>query len=51
MNFITKLSTLVESGIKIKYDSIFVVINKLTKYRYFILYSKKELDDEQTEDA
>jgi hypothetical protein len=41
MNFITKLPALVKSGTKIKYNSIFIVTDKLTKYRYFILYSEK----------
>jgi hypothetical protein len=43
MDFITKLSALVEFGIKIKYDSIFVVTDKLTKYGYFISYSEKAI--------
>jgi hypothetical protein len=41
MDFIIKLPALIESKIKIKYDSIFVVTDKLTKYGYFILYSEK----------
>jgi hypothetical protein len=41
MDFITKLSISIKFGIKIKYDSIFVVTNKLIKYEYFILYSEK----------
>jgi hypothetical protein len=41
MNFITKLSASIKPGTKIKYDSIFIIIDKLTKYRYFILYSEK----------
>jgi hypothetical protein len=41
IDFITKLPVLVESEIKIKYDLIFVVTDKLTKYGYFILYNKK----------
>jgi hypothetical protein len=41
MNFITKLLILIKPGTKIKYDSIFVVTDKLIKYEYFIPYSKK----------
>jgi hypothetical protein len=41
MDFITKLLVLVELETKIKYDSIFIVTDKLTKYGYFILYSEK----------
>jgi len=40
---ITKLLPLKEPIIEVAYDSIFVVTDRLTKYRYFILY--KELSN------
>ena len=48
MNFITKFSKLVEPTIKIKYNSIIIVVDKLIKYIYFILF-KKTFDAEQLE--
>ena len=40
MNFITKLLKLIELTTKIKYNSIIVVVDKLIKYLYFILFKK-----------
>ena len=40
MNFITKFLKLVEPTTKIKYDSIIIVVDKLIKYIYFILFKK-----------
>lgn len=40
MNFIMKLSLSQDMTIKIKYDSILIITNKLTKYIYFISYIK-----------
>jgi hypothetical protein len=37
MNFIVKLLVSKEPGINQPYDSIFVAIDRLTKYGYFIL--------------
>ena len=37
MDFIVKLSKSEDVSIKVKYDSILVVINKLTKYTHLIL--------------
>ena len=36
MNFIVKLSKSKKPGIKKLYDFIYIVINRLTKYGYFI---------------
>jgi hypothetical protein len=38
MDFIIKLPKFKELGTEKLYDFIYVVINKLTKYGYFILY-------------
>ena len=40
MDFIVKLSKSENINTNIKYDSILVIINKLTRYTYFILYKK-----------
>ena len=40
MDFIIKLPVSKEPGTDQSYDSIFIVINRLTKYGYFILYRK-----------
>ena len=40
MDFITKLPGSVDEPTGNRYDSIFVVIDRLTKYTYFILYNK-----------
>jgi hypothetical protein len=40
MNFIVKLSKSKKPGIKKLYDFIYIVINRLTKYEYFISYRK-----------
>ena len=36
MNFIVKLSKSKDPGTDLEYDSIFVIIDRLTKYTYFI---------------
>jgi hypothetical protein len=38
LDFITKLSLFKELIIGVMYDSIIIVINRLTKYAYFIRY-------------
>ena len=38
MDFIIKFPKLEDISTDIKYDSIIIIINKLTKYTYFILY-------------
>jgi hypothetical protein len=38
LDFITKLSLFKELIIGVMYDSIIIVINRLTKYAYFIPY-------------
>ena len=38
MDFIVKLPKSEDSSTDIKYNSVLVIINKLTKYIYFILY-------------
>jgi hypothetical protein len=43
MNFIIKLLISKEPGINQSYDFIFVAINRLTKYGYFILYRENIL--------
>ena len=40
MNFIIKFSKLVESTIKIKYNLIIIIVDRLTKYVYFIIFKK-----------
>ena len=46
MDFITKFSKLVEPTTKIKYNLIMIVVDRLIKYIYFILF-KKTFDAEQ----
>ena len=41
MNFIIKLSKSVDFIIKKKYDLILIIINKLIKYFYIILFKKQ----------
>ena len=48
MDFIIKFSKLVEPTTKIKYNLIIIVVDRLTKYIYFILF-KKTFDAEQLE--
>jgi hypothetical protein len=38
MNFIIKLPLLKDSMIKVKYDSILIIMNRLTKYIHILLY-------------
>jgi hypothetical protein len=40
MNFIVKLLKSKNLTIKVKYDLILIVIKRITKYKYFILYNK-----------
>ena len=40
MDFIIKFSKLVEPAIKIKYNSIIIVVDRLIKYAHFILFKK-----------
>ena len=40
IDFIVKFSRSEDINIEIKYNSILIIINKLTKYIYFILYKK-----------
>jgi hypothetical protein len=40
MNFIIKLLKFKNLTTKIKYDLILIVIKKITKYNYFILYNE-----------
>lgn len=40
MNFIIKLLSLREKIIKVIYNFILIIINKLIKYKYFLLYKK-----------
>ena len=46
MDFITKFPKLVEPIIKIKYDLIMIIVDRLIKYVYFILF-KKTFDAKQ----
>ena len=46
MDFITKFSKLIEPTTKIKYNSIIIIVDRLTKYIYFILF-KKTFDAKQ----
>jgi hypothetical protein len=40
MDFITKLPLSKDSAIEVKYNSILIVVNRLTKWVYFILYKE-----------
>jgi hypothetical protein len=46
LDFIIKLSSFIESIIEVVFDSILVIINRLTKYGYFILYKESLLVEE-----
>jgi hypothetical protein len=46
LDFIVKLSPLVKLIIGVVFDSILVIINRLTKYGYFILYKESLLTEE-----
>ena len=46
MNFITKFLKLVEPTTKTKYNLIIIIVDRLIKYIYFILF-KKTFDAEQ----
>ena len=48
INWIIKLSLLRESIINIIYDLILVIINRLIKYIYFLLYIKESKIEEFT---
>ena len=42
MDFITKLlPSIVLDGIEVTYDSIWVVVDRLTKWAYFLLWREK----------
>jgi hypothetical protein len=45
LDFITKLSPFKEPMTRVIYDSIIVVIDRLTKYTYFISYLKSSLTE------
>ena len=38
MNFITRLPPLLKAYIGVSHDTILVIVDRLTKYTYFILY-------------
>ena len=40
MDFIIKFLKSEDKNIDLKYDSILIIVNKLIKYTYFILYIK-----------
>jgi hypothetical protein len=46
INFIIKLPPSVKLIIKVLFDSILVIIDRLTKYGYFILYKESSLIEE-----
>jgi hypothetical protein len=46
MNFIVKLSVFKESGTNQFYDFIFIAIDRLTKYGYFISYREDMLAED-----
>jgi hypothetical protein len=46
IDFIVKLSLLIELITKVVFDSILVIMNRLTKYGYFILYKESLLVEE-----
>jgi hypothetical protein len=43
LNFIVKLLSLIKLIIKVVFDSILVIIDRFTKYEYFILYKESLL--------
>jgi hypothetical protein len=43
LNFIIKLPPFVKPIIEVVFDSILIIINRLTKYGYFILYKESLL--------
>jgi hypothetical protein len=45
LNFIIKLPPSIKLIIKVVFDSILVVIDRLTKYEYFILYKESLLTE------
>ena len=47
-NFIIKLSSFKKLIIKIKYDSILIIICKFTKYKYFIPYQEASTAEDLT---
>ncbi len=48
INFITKLPKSKKLLTNIKYNNILIIVNKLTKYKYFILYKKTNNTSEIT---
>jgi hypothetical protein len=46
LDFIVKLPLSVELMIEVVFDLILVIIDRLTKYRYFILYKESLLAEE-----
>jgi hypothetical protein len=46
LNFIIKLSPSVKPITEVVFDSILVIIDRLTKYGYFILYKESSLVEE-----
>jgi hypothetical protein len=46
LDFVTKLPLFKKLMIKVIYDSIMIVINRLTKYTYFISYFKSFLTED-----
>jgi hypothetical protein len=46
LDFVTKLSLFIELMTGVIYNSIMVVIDRLTKYAYFILYFKNSLAED-----
>ena len=43
MDFITKLPKSEDIIVKIKYDSILMIVNKFTKYAYLIPHNKESI--------
>ena len=48
INFIVKLLKLQELIIRVKYNLILVIIDRLIKYTYFILYKKSSIAEDLT---
>jgi hypothetical protein len=47
-DFITKLLLLKKSLIRVEYNSIWVITDKFTKYRYYILYKEASIAENLT---
>ena len=49
MDFVVKLLLSIDLWTKIKYNLILVILNRLTKYRYFVLYKELSIATDLTQ--